>query len=295
MPAVQQPGIELVWNEVADRLHKTLLGRGVSHELAEDVIQETAVRVMERHVGFTDANDLFRWSSVVARHLAIDAARREARRCDLPAEMESTVDVADEAIGRWWFDAVRRGLQQLSDTERAAILTPGAADDRQGAVRLAVRRHRARRHLLLIAQSLGIASAWSTHRVRQTLRGAGGVMATVSAAIVLMVATQPHGPSPSAPPVAVPLRAAAPAEPRQGTSGAPPVAMGAPARVSIPAVLSGAVAPRSTVPSIRVPVESPTGSGDVGVRPKGPDDALACVTVTPVGRQCVGLPVDVTT
>jgi hypothetical protein len=295
--AVEQPGLDLVWDEVEDRLHKTLRSRGVRPELADDVIQETAVRVIERGVAFTDANDLFRWSSVVAWHLAIDAARRDARQCDLPPDIASTLDVANEAVGRWWFEAVSRGLEQLSDAERAAIFSPAVRGDRKTTVRRAVRRHRARLRLMRLAETLGVGVALAAgrrkYRVRSESADAVAVaIASVAVAVVVAVGVATHRPGSApvttAPPVAV-VRAAAPEVYAGATATTHPHAVG-----SLAARTNPVATPDTAVAPVRVPLELPTGSGDIGLRPKQPDEPLACATVASVGRPCVALPASIT-
>lgn len=292
--------LDLVWDEVARRLHAMLAHRGVRRELAEDVIQETALRVVEREVPFVDANDLFRWTAVVAWRLVIDAARREGRLCDLPQEITSNEDVASEAVGRWWLGAVRRGLQQLSPDERAAILDRPVHADRQTAVRTAVRRHRARARLMTLAESLGVVVAWLVHQLSRRARRGAATATMVGAAAVSIF---PHLPSY---PGDVPRSSST--ETRAEVADAAPSVAGlvvatgptapASAPTAPPAIGRDVAAPRrdhqELLPSQRVTVDGPTGSSDVGTRPKQPNEAFLCVTVDGLDRWCVELPTQIT-
>ncbi|HVE95203.1 MAG TPA: sigma-70 family RNA polymerase sigma factor [Acidimicrobiales bacterium] len=301
MTATATPGfaLDLVWDEVARRLHAMLAHRGVRREIAEDVVQETAVRIIEREVPFVDADDLFRWTAVVAWRLVIDAARRDGRLCDLPREITSNEDVASEAVGRWWLGAVRRGLQQLSPDERAAILDTGVHADRKTAVRTAVRRHRARARLLTLAESLGVCIALVVRSASLRSRRGAATATLVAATAVSLGPHYPSYPVDEGMPPGTNLRAHVPAAAAVTPDARPAqnAVVDSPAK-SVPRPVERGVvaAPRDAkaLPSTRVTIDGPTGSGDLGTRPKQDGDALMCVTVTGLERACVSLPVQLT-
>ena len=152
------PDLESVWPEVEARLRSMLRRRGVRHHDIDEVVQETAARVISTRVHYDDADDLFRWASVVGGRLAIDVHRRGARFSDeeLP-DRPDPVDVAMAAEHRVVLGAVRTRLPELSKRDQEMLLSSfhdEAARGRRESVRIAVARHRARNRLRLLLDGL---------------------------------------------------------------------------------------------------------------------------------------------
>src|SRR5438270_309959 len=96
-----------VWPGVATRLRLMLRRRGVSTHDVDEIVQETAARAFGNAIPYADADDLFRWASVVSGRLAIDLRRRSARLSDVEVpERPDTVDVAATAEHRIAFETV---------------------------------------------------------------------------------------------------------------------------------------------------------------------------------------------
>lgn len=97
-PALTQkspPPLADVWPDVAARLTRVLRRRGVDAATAEDVVQETAVRVLRTGVPYADGDDLLRWASVVGWRLAVDTRRKDRRAEPGPVpDRQSSVNVA---------------------------------------------------------------------------------------------------------------------------------------------------------------------------------------------------------
>src|SRR4051812_25846034 len=132
--------------------------RGVKHHDIDEIVQETAARVISTQVPFDDADDLFRWASVVSGRLAIDLRRRGARLSDdeVP-ERADAVDVAMAAEHRVVLSVVRDRLPDMSESDREVLLSnfhDGPAHPRRESVRIAVARHRARNRLRLLLEGL---------------------------------------------------------------------------------------------------------------------------------------------
>jgi hypothetical protein len=143
--------LESVWPDVATRLQSMLRRRGVRHHDIDEIVQETAARVISNAVRYDDADDLFRWAAVVGGRLAIDVRRRGARLSDgeLP-DRADTVDVAMAAEHRVVLGAVRNRLPELSARDQEVLLSSfhdEPVPSRRESVRLAVARHRARNRL----------------------------------------------------------------------------------------------------------------------------------------------------
>jgi DNA-directed RNA polymerase specialized sigma24 family protein len=147
-----------VWPEVAARLRSMLRRRGVRHHDIDEIVQETATRVITSAVPYADADDLFRWASVVGGRLAIDLRRRGARLSgeELP-DRADTIDVADAAEHRVVLGAVRNRLRELSSRDQEVLLSSlhdEPASSRRESVRMAVARHRARNRLRVLLDGL---------------------------------------------------------------------------------------------------------------------------------------------
>src|SRR5437868_5477801 len=72
---ISQPSLEAVWPEVSARLSE-VLRRRLDAATVEDIVQETALRVVRSRVSFASADDLLRWATRVGKNLAVDIRRR---------------------------------------------------------------------------------------------------------------------------------------------------------------------------------------------------------------------------
>ena len=301
----RDPELTDVWPVVAGRLNRMLRRRGVNLATAEDVVQETAVRVLRTRVAYADADDLYRWASVVAWRLAVDTRRKESRADPGPVpDSPSPVNVALAVEQRTALEAVGRGLRALSPSDRSAILggagSSGPPLTRQQSVLLAVRRHRARSRLLLLTKGLLATVGWLAVRRRATPVPRSGLVAAIGAPVALVafvllpsVRTPSSGQLPLRPPgawapvapvttiaeVAPAPAAEAVSPPPEPPTSPPPVAPTAPA----PA--------RQPVPTVAVSVPDPLGgTTTIGARPRQPDDHTLCVTVPGVPLPCIDAP-----
>lgn len=294
-----------VWPAVAAQLKAMLRHRGVDAATAEDVVQETAVRVLRHRVTFVDADDLFRWTAVVAWRLAIDV-RREAGRLDvgpLP-ERQSNVNVALAVEHRSALEAVGRGLQALSEADRGAILAPLRTEhpggDRAQAAAAAVRRHRARTRLLAATKGflgvLGWLAVPRRHGVSR--RAVAAAAATPVLIMALTLAPQMQAGADDIPPATPssvePPPTGAPAPARAVATVASEPVRARPADVA-PATsraeTSTTAASADPLPPFRVEVANPAGGRTVaGGDPGRPGDKLVCVTVAGGESSCVDAP-----
>lgn len=144
-----------VWPDVARRVECFLMRRGISAASAEDAVQETAIRAWARRVPFGDANDLYRWASVVALRVAIDDHRRRAPVSGGPVpEQAAPADTAREALARIQWGKVAAALAELSPADHDAIVGVPVPVSRLEQLRLATRRHRARTRLRELAERM---------------------------------------------------------------------------------------------------------------------------------------------
>ena len=231
-PALTSARLGEAWPEVSARLRKMLASRGVDSSLNDDIVQEVAVRALDKRVPFTDPADLYRWAATTARHLHIDHLRSDGRTTydDVLVGVPDTVDVAHAAERRVALGHVLRAMAGLRPGERAAILDSLEEREARSSQAL-VRRHRARATLRkAVGGVLGAAFAAKVRlrTVSPALRHAAAA-AVVTPALVVGAGTAIHRPpappervialAPDHPPVtrpasrvsAVPVRAAAPA------------------------------------------------------------------------------------
>lgn len=278
--------------------------RGVRHHDIDEIVQETAVRVISTRVAYDDADDLFRWASVVGGRLAIDVHRRGVRLSDqeLP-DRADVVDVATAAEHRVVLRAVRDRLPEMSPRDQEMLLSAirdEPAASRRESVRLAVARHRARNRLRLLLDGLagiGILAWIRRNRLWSAPVEAISYAAVPTAACLLITLGAWTGlAETAAPEVASPPERTAQVTsmPKAAVAPIQPVVNGTSAADGVP---PSTTRPRGA-PEVRDPyVTINTPDGDhtrVGVRDREESDHLWCVTISPSGAPettCVDSPV----
>lgn len=278
------------WPETARSVTAFLVRRGMSVADAEDVVQECALRVIERRVPFADAADLTPWCLRVARNLSVDLSRRQARFAEHEEVLETAAaaDVHGEVEARLEWRRVLKAVSALEVIDRDLLLDvlhpPVSAPDKRATVRANVRRHRARQRLL--AALTAIIGWLGGRRFRPELLLAGPA---VLAALCLPLVTKPPAPSTPRP---NPGAVASMAVSTPGSHATRPATSPASARSGVPA-------PR--VPAARQPrrdrvlakATAPTGDGIViGTADRDPAaSTAACVEGVPgVPKICVDYP-----
>ncbi|MEY2421961.1 MAG: hypothetical protein QOI95_2028 [Acidimicrobiaceae bacterium] len=298
--------LEFVWPEVAARLRSMLRRRGVRHHDIDEIVQETAARVISTGVRYDDADDLFRWASVVGGRLAIDLRRRGARLSEdeLP-DRADTVDVAMAAEHRVVLGAVRNRLPELSLRDQEVLLSSfhdEPAATRRESVRVAVARHRARNRLRVLLDGLAGSAifVWARrNRVWSAPVEAISYAVVPTAACLLITVGAWSGLGADRATAAAPSKSAAQIAAVVSVSNptlapAPvPTAPSGSAPQSPPRPLSGPV-----VQQPYVIIDDPTGETRAGVRPKQETDHLWCVTSPSLSgpeTRCVDSPVTLPT
>ena len=112
-----------------DRLFRLALSITLDRTEAEDITQETLVRVWERRKEWPQIENIQAWCMTIARRLALDAvekakihAEREAEVADYQRSAISSPAPADEALDRRQrVEAVRRLISQLPGVQRTII------------------------------------------------------------------------------------------------------------------------------------------------------------------------------
>lgn len=289
-----------VWPDVGPRLQAMLRRLGLDPATAQDVAQETAARAIAREVPYTDADDLFRWASVVARRIAIDLRRRHSRIDLAPVpDAPAASSTAAQVEHRLDLEAVRSAFSKLSDADRDAIRTAVVGDPRavtrREATRLAVRRHRARSRLAALVGGVIAALSWLRRAVTARTSRPVVLIAAMSPLVVGALLVLPHLHSPRTLPA---VGASASDRTILSVKGAP--GGSAATRLLSAAPAGASAAPRSpTAPPVTRMAPSsgiheqlaihalPGYTSTLGTRPGRPDDEFACVDVTTAVHRCV--------
>jgi DNA-directed RNA polymerase specialized sigma24 family protein len=218
--------------------------RGVDPALRDDIVQEVAVRALDKQVPFADPDDLYKWAATAARNLHVDHLRAGGRTTcdDVLSGVADQTDVAYAVERRMALAHVWRALAAMRPGEREAILESLDEEQRAHTSQALVRRHRARASL---RKAVGGVLVW-LGGARLRLRGAvespafqtAGAAAMLAPALVLELAVT--APAPAAP--RPPARVAAAAPRPEPAVRAPARAVGG---VSAAVVRAGAAAPRA--------------------------------------------------
>ncbi len=117
-----------VYDAVAPRLHAYLRARSGSDAIADDVVQQTMLRIHTARGSFQQGAQVMPWAYAIARRLLVDRSRRHRREVltldgESPAEGASSADLpADDAVHAAQLE--RRldvELARLPEAQRAAF------------------------------------------------------------------------------------------------------------------------------------------------------------------------------
>lgn len=281
--------LSVVWPEVSHRLAKLLTSRGAPRDVVDDVVQETAARVLARGIVFDDAMDLMRWAVPVALNLLVDNARAAAKVTPVTEDHDAPVaDVADLVAHRDRLGRVLGAVRQLSPADRAALATPTEVPaDRREAVKLAVRRHRARRRLLALVDGVAAFAALLGAWLRRSRSSAATATVAIAAAPMALLLVAPFAPpSPDSAPATSGVSVQ---EPRRAPVVRRSARVVPAARVARPAAAvrvrrAAAPAAPAAAPAVRKDVARVGGgkAGGVAVvgRDRTDDDGFVCVRDT---------------
>lgn len=182
---------DMVWPEVAKRLHGFLRKRGATRHDADDLIQTVAERVLRNDVQFDSADDLLHWCLTVARNLDVDrwraAGRREESCVHELSEPRQLVSLEDRVLTRLRLTHTLEALRLMRPQDRHLILS-GLETGQIASGKERVARHRARLRLLeLVGPPSLVAVAFSRRLIRPLARGGSVALGAVAAGFVLLV------------------------------------------------------------------------------------------------------------
>ena len=265
---------------------------GVERMTAEDLASEAIAKALAKEMAFESADHVFNWTMLVAKNLWIDQRRAAARApevYDLSDVDVPTHDTAHVAEYRMQLRRVLEVLAGMSPDDRYAVMTDVTPAGRTEAVRLNVRRHRARARLR--AALAGVAALLGLRRLPRTATTAATPVALATALLTVWL--------PSATPVIPPDRGAAPA-PVERLDGVDRAARRRPAELPAPRAVRPAGAPAPDATRLRPrPQRQRVAAAKVAGReayvdtwsePNHPDRPLLCVDNNRLGHVCVDLP-----
>ena len=116
----EQPAFAEVYDAVAPRLHRYLTGRSGSSAVADDIVQQTLLRMHTARGSFLPGAEVMPWAYAIARRLLIDRSRRHKREF-LTADGDSAQ--GQEASGAWPADELVQAaeLERRLDSELAKL------------------------------------------------------------------------------------------------------------------------------------------------------------------------------
>lgn len=199
-------GVWDLWRRAEPRVRRALGRIGISEERRDDLLQETALRMLRARPDLETVEQVAAWAYTVARRIDIDLGRRRGRETasiDDVAEVEAADDVVEHALQRLDLETVLAAVARLSPMDQAALFDIDRRPaDRTEAVRWAVRRHRARQRLArLLGGSLGGVGALGLirrrprppvrRRRRPALVAAVATVAAVAVAVTVVPSRMP--------------------------------------------------------------------------------------------------------
>ena len=195
---------EDAWPSLAARLSARLAKRNVPQAIRDDVVQETALRLLEMWERVDASRSPWPLVVTIAGNLLWDDANRKSTR-EVPGVAGDELarsDVEEAAMARAELSNVSRAMRQLTKSQREALLAEVGASDIAASVSpdaLKMLRMRARRRLAVILERVPLpAAAWAKTKaafVHATRAGdAPGAFAGFALyATILFVALPPGG------------------------------------------------------------------------------------------------------
>lgn len=190
---------EFEWPEMAGRLHRLLASRSVPLADREDIIQETALRLMRIWPDIDHSRPVFPLATTIAMNLLRSEVRRKGRQEIVVGEIEdrpSRIDVEQASLARFELRRVARAMDHLSPTHRELLLQEVSPTVVSGPSAPAVKmqRMRARRRLAVLLETASVSLWLAVLRLRRTLDAISPSTTGALAAVAVATAMLPGGP-----------------------------------------------------------------------------------------------------
>lgn len=123
LDGVGVPDFETQWPEIEAQLNRYLLKRGASREVVDEVVQDTAVRLLGCWERIDHGRPLGPLANKIAWNLLIDHHRRvPAFPVAAIPDQCSMYDIEEHRVVRSHLKAAAEGLRQLKERDRAVLL-----------------------------------------------------------------------------------------------------------------------------------------------------------------------------
>lgn len=176
MTSDQQRQFEHMWPALSARLHRLFSRKRVSPWLAEDLVQETGLRLIKTWPQIDQTKPIWPLTATIALNLFRDEMRRAGSNdsTEAPPDAASAENVEDRGLARVQLRAVGGALAQMPASQRDAILAdlspaPGGPPLASSARMLRMRARRRLQHLMDHASVLGVALGIQMRRVVREL------------------------------------------------------------------------------------------------------------------------------
>jgi len=114
--------IESIWRRLSDRLRQFVQSRGVAAPDADDIVQETFLRIHRRASDLSQIERLDAWVFQITRNAMTDHFRRPQKRAfEMNEDPVSPAEAADESVNVEVAECLVALIEQLPEDQREAL------------------------------------------------------------------------------------------------------------------------------------------------------------------------------
>lgn len=179
---MEQPTFEARWPELETQLRAALTRRRIPIDAREDILQETALRLL-RNWDHVQPESLWAFALTVALNIVRDDARKKERHeRNTFQDPVVTHDPEHEALVRLELDRVRVALTTMSERQRTILLSEiGEATRETSTPAQKMARMRARRRLRSLIEDASVFVALPSLRLRRWINDSDTALANTAA------------------------------------------------------------------------------------------------------------------
>ena len=208
MPSEQRSfDFEAGWNELSQHLRGLLARRGVTGWLADDIVQETALRLWDRRARIDTSRPIEPLANTIALNLLRDHARAKKHLVEVASSPEERIpiEVEDEVLARDELHRARVALGKLRSNYQSALLgTVSSEGQVPASMRMMKMRARVQLRALMndvsrLRSGFGLALHRSWDAIRVRISPSSGrfelMVRAMTAAVVIAtssIASMPH-------------------------------------------------------------------------------------------------------